>query len=107
MNNIHSLLIVFVSAAVTAIIRFLPFIVFSGRKTPAYIIYLGKVLPCAIMGMLIVYCLKDVSFIKSPFGIPELLCIALVAVLHILFKNTLISMGVGTVAYMLIVQFIV
>ena len=59
------------------------------------------------MGMLIVYCLKDVSFIKSPFGIPELLCIALVAVLHILFKNTLISMGVGTAAYMLIVQFIV
>jgi branched-subunit amino acid transport protein AzlD len=92
---------------VTMATRFLPFLLFGGkRKTPAIITYLGKVLPCAIMGMLVVYCLKDVRPLSYPYGIPELLGIALVAVLHIWKRNSLLSIGAGTVFYMLLVQLI-
>ena len=92
---------------VTMATRFLPFLLFGGkRKTPAIITYLGKVLPCAIMGMLVVYCLKDVRPLSYPYGIPELLSIALVAVLHIWKRNSLLSIGAGTVFYMLLVQLI-
>ena len=76
------------------------------RKTPAIITYLGKVLPCAIMGMLVVYCLKDVRPLMYPYGIPELLGIALVAILHIWKRNSLLSIGAGTVFYMLLVQLV-
>lgn len=92
---------------VTMATRFLPFLLFGGkRKTPKIISYLGKVLPCAIMGMLVVYCLKDVHPLSYPYGIPELLAIALVAVLHIWKRNSLLSIGAGTVAYMLLVQLV-
>ena len=92
---------------VTMATRFLPFLLFGGkRKTPAIITYLGKVLPCAIMGMLVVYCLKDVRPLMYPYGIPELLGIALVAILHIWKRNSLLSIGVGTVFYMLLVQLV-
>ena len=73
----HSFWIVIVAALVTMVTRFLPFLVFSGgKKTPAIITYLGKVLPCAIMGMLVIYCLKDVQFLAGSFGIPEILACA-------------------------------
>ena len=92
---------------VTMATRFLPFLLFGGkRKTPAIIAYLGKVLPCAIMGMLVIYCLKDVRPWQYPYGIPELLGIALVAVLHIWKRNSLLSIGAGTVFYMLLVQLV-
>ena len=92
---------------VTMATRFLPFLLFGGkRKTPAIITYLGKVLPCAIMGMLVVYCLKDVRPLMYPYGIPELLGIALVAILHIWKRNSLLSIGAGTVFYMLLVQLV-
>jgi branched-subunit amino acid transport protein AzlD len=92
---------------VTMATRFLPFLLFGGkRQTPKIITYLGKVLPCAIMGMLVVYCLKDVRPLAYPYGIPELLGIALVAVLHIWKRNSLLSIGAGTVFYMLLVQLI-
>ena len=87
--------------------RFLPFLVFGGgRKTPQIIVYLGKVLPYAIMGMLVVYCLKDVAFLAYPYGIPEILGCGLVAGLHIWKRNSLLSIGGGTVFYMLLVQFV-
>lgn len=106
-NTIHSLLLIIVIAAVTMLLRFLPFIVFpSGRKTPKYITYLGQVLPCAIMGMLVVYCLKSVSLISFPFGLPELIPNILVVGLYVWKRNTLISIGAGTVCYMLLIQFI-
>ena len=70
------------------------------------ILYLGKVLPCAVMGMLVVYCLKDVAFLQAPFGLPELIGIVVVALLHLWKRNSLLSIGVGTVAYMLLVQFV-
>ena len=101
----HSLGIVVVVAAVTITIRFLPFLIFR-KCTPKIILYMGKVLPYAIMGMLVVYCLKNVSFTTGSHGIPEALAVTLVALLHKWKHNTLLSILVGTVAYMLMLQFI-
>ena len=107
MLDIHSILIVAVAALVTMATRFLPFLIFgNGRKTPELITYLGKVLPCAIMGMLVIYCLKDVAFLSAPYGIPELLGCAVVAVLHLWKRNSLLSIGAGTVFYMFLIQVI-
>ena len=74
------------------------------RKTPEIVLYLGKVLPCAIMGMLVVYCLKEVKPLVYPYGIPELLGILFVAGLHLWKRNSLLSIGAGTVFYMILVQ---
>lgn len=105
MIDIHAFMVVAVAALVTIALRFLPFTIFSGdRKTPAVITYLGKVLPYAIMGMLVVFCLKNVSLINAPHGIPELIACALVVVLHIWKRNTLISIVGGTVCYMFLIQ---
>ena len=107
MPNLHSALMIAVIALVTAALRFLPFLIFGeNRKTPPLVTYLGQVLPYAIMGMLVVYCLKGVSLTSFPFGIPELLGCAAVTLLHIRKRNTLLSIGVGTVCYMLLVQFV-
>jgi len=107
MNNLHSILIIAVTAIVTAALRFIPFLIFGeNRKTPPIVAYLGQVLPYAIMGMLVVYCLKDVSFASAPFGIPEAIGCAVVALLHIWKRNTLLSIGAGTIVYMLLLQLI-
>lgn len=107
MLDIHSILIVAVAALVTMATRFLPFLIFGkGRETPELITYLGKVLPFSIMGMLVIYCLKDVAFLSFPYGIPELLGCAVVAALHLWKRNSLLSIGVGTVFYMILVQVI-
>ena len=103
----HSIWIIAVAALVTMATRFLPFLIFRGdKKTPDIIVYLGKVLPYAIMGMLVVYCMKDVAFLSAPYGIPELLGCAVVAGLHLWKRNTLLSIGAGTVFYMLLVQLV-
>ena len=103
----HSVLIVAVVALVTIGLRFLPFLIFGeNRQTPPIIAYLGQVLPFAIMGMLVVYCLKDMTFTAAPFGIPEILGCATVAALHVWKRNTLLSIGLGTVVYMLLVQLV-
>ena len=108
MNKLHTALMIAVMALVTALLRFLPFWIFGeGRKTPKLIAYLGQVLPYAIMGMLVVYCLKDVSLTSAPFGLPELLGCAAVAGLHIWKRNTLLSIGGGTAIYMLLIQLVV
>lgn len=107
MNKLHSLLIVVIAALVTALTRFLPFWIFGGkRKTPEWILRLGTALPCAIMGMLVVYCLKDISFLSAPYGVPELLGCAAVVLLHVWKRNTLLSIGGGTLLYMLLLQFV-
>lgn len=105
MTDLHTWLIVAVIALVTALIRFLPFAVWSGnRKIPKIIEKLGKLLPYAIMGMLVVYCLKEINF-SSPSGFaPELIACAVVGVLHVLKRNTLISIICGTVCYMILIQ---
>ena len=107
MNKLHSILTIAVVALVTAATRFLPFLIFGeNRKIPPIIEYLGKVLPYAIMGMLVVYCMKDVSFLSAPFGIPELLGCGAVALLHLWKRNSLLSIGAGTVFYMVLVQLV-
>lgn len=98
---------ILVIALVTMATRFLPFLIFSeNKKIPRLIHHLGNVLPCAMMGMLIVYCLKDVSLSHPPFGLPELIGIAVVALLHLWKRNSLLSIGIGTITYMLLVQFV-
>lgn len=91
----------------TMLTRFLPFIVFSSKKpTSKYIQYLGKALPCAVFGMLLIYCLKDVSILSGSHGIPELVAIAATAGLHIWKKQMLLSIAGGTVVYMMLIQLI-
>ena len=103
----HDILLIVISALVIAATRFLPFLIFGRkRETPPIITYLGTVLPCAIMGMLVVYCLKDVSFSGAPYGLPELIACAVVAALHVWKRNSLLSIGGGTVCYMLLVQLV-
>ena len=103
----HDIALIAVTALVIAATRFLPFLIFGEkRQTPAIITYLGQVLPFAIMGMLVVYCLKDVAFLSAPFGAPEIIGCVIVAVLHLWKRNSLLSIGVGTVAYMVMVQVI-
>lgn len=91
----------------TMLTRFIPFLVFpSGKPTPKYIQYLGKVLPSAVFGLLIIYCLKNVSILSGTHAIPELLAIGLVVALHLWKRQMLISIAGGTIFYMLLVQFI-
>jgi len=105
MSDLYSAKLVAVVALVTMALRFLPFLIFSGkRQTPAYVSYLGKVLPFAIMGMLVVYCLRNISFSAFPFGLPELLGCAVVAAVHLWKRNNLLSIAAGTIFYMLLVQ---
>ena len=106
MADLHSAALVAVIALVTMGLRFLPFIVFRGRETPEFIAYLGRVLPYAIMGMLVVYCLRSTTVLAAPHGIPELLACALVVGLHVWKKNTLLSIIAGTVCYMVLVQMV-
>lgn len=107
MPDMHSALLIGVCAAVTALLRFIPFIIFGGkRKTPAFVNYLGKVLPFAIMGMLVIFCLKGVSVTAYPHGIPEIIGVAVVALLHIWKRNTLLSIVAGTVIYILLVNYV-
>ena len=103
MDKLHSLALILIMAALTAALRFLPFVMFS-KGTPKTIVYLGNLLPNAIMAMLVVYCLKNVSFTASGHGIPEALAVFLVAVLHKWKHNMLLSILGGTAAYMLLVQ---
>ena len=89
----------------TVLTRFLPFWVFPGDKpTPPFVRYLGKVLPGAIFGLLVVYCLKNVSLLVAPHGLPELIAIAVVVLLHLWKRQLLLSVAAGTVCYMLLVQ---
>lgn len=85
--------------------RFLPFLFFRpDKKTPRYVQYLGKALPAAIFGMLVVYCLKNVNVLTGSHGLPELIAVVLVVVLHLWKRNMLFSIAGGTICYMLLVQ---
>ena len=85
----------------------MPFLLFSGkRKTPEYITYFGKALPATIFGMLVVYCFKNVSLLQTPFGLPELIAGIAIVLVHCWKKNTLLSVGGGTLFYMFLVQII-
>jgi len=103
----QALILIAILAIGTALTRFLPFIFFPNAKSaPRYIHYLGKMLPAAAISLLVVYCLRYIEFSAAPHGIPEFISIAVVAALHIWKKNTLVSIAVGTIIYMLLVQFV-
>ena len=105
MDNGHTAALILTMAAVTAVLRFLPFFLLGGRRrTPAFVSYLGRVLPYAIMGMLVIYCLRGISFTAAANFLPELIACAVVVLAHVWKRNTLLSIISGTVCYMLLVQ---
>lgn len=100
-QQIITILVVIIGTVLT---RFLPFLIFpEGKTPPPYITYLGTVLPYAVIGLLVVYCLKD-SFQNGNFAFPELISIVLIIFLHKWKKNMLLSIGGGTIFYMILVQ---
>ena len=99
----HAALMVAVMSVVTILLRFLPFIIFR-KRTPPYITYLGEVLPPAMIGMLVIYCLKDVVPAAYPHGLPELIAAVIVVALQAWKRNSLLSILAGTAAYMAMVQ---
>lgn len=102
-----TLILILTMSAATILTRFLPFWLFPASKpTPPYVSYLGKVLPPAVIGLLVVYCLKGVDLFSAAHGLPEFLGVAVTGGLHLWKRNTLLSIGGGTVAYMLIIQFL-
>ena len=101
----NAAVLIAVMAIVTMLLRFLPFLIFT-RETPEYISYLGKVLPAALIGMLIIYCVRDVSILDQPHGLPELIAGLAVAGLQAWKRNSLLSILSGTVIYMLLVQLV-
>ena len=101
----HSAVLIATMSIVTILIRFLPFIAFR-KQIPGYISYLGRVLPPAIIAMLVVYCLKDITPAAYPFGIPELIAVVCVAAVQVWKRNSLISILSGTVIYMVLIQMV-
>ena len=101
----NAAVLIAVMSLTTILLRFLPFLIFR-KQTPPYITYLGKVLPPAIIGMLVVYCLKNVSFLSGSHGIPELAAIAVTVMIHKWKRQMLLSIAAGTVCYMLLIQLI-
>lgn len=101
----RSVIIIVLVALTTLATRAIPFVLFpEGKKIPKAVQYLGKVLPPAVIGMLVVYCFKSVNVLELPFGLPELIAGLVVVVLHIWKRNNLLSIGAGTIIYMILVQ---
>lgn len=107
-NYLQAIITILILAVITFLIRALPFIMFRGEKpVPEFVLYLGKVLPYALIAMLVVYCLKDISFSEGgTYGIPEAISIIFIVIIHKLKHNMLLSVGLGTVLYMCLVQFV-
>ena len=99
----QSLILIAIMSGITILIRFIPFLLFS-KNTPKPIVYLGEVLPYSIVAMLVIYCLKEINFSGATHGIPEIISVAFVAVLHKWKHNTLLSILSGTICYMVLVQ---
>ena len=107
MTVTQQLITIAVVALGTMLTRFLPFLVFpEGKPTPKYVRYIGKALPGAVFGLLVIYCLKNVSLFAGSHGLPELIAIAVVVLLHLWKRQMLLSIAAGTVCYMLLVQLV-
>ena len=107
LNSIQTFTIILMVTVGTMVTRFLPFILFKGEKAnSSYINYLGEVLPYSAIGLLLVYCLKEISFKNYPRGIPEIISVIFIALIHSWKENTLLSIGLGTALYMILVQFV-
>lgn len=103
----QQIITIFMVVLATVATRFLPFLLFpAGKETPKYIIYLGKVLPGAVFGLLVVYCLKDVSIFSASHALPELIAILTTVFVHLWKRQMPLSIAVGTLCYMLLVQFV-
>lgn len=100
----ESVLIIAVCALCTFAERLLPFVVFGRREVPSPVRYLGKMLPLAVMATLVVYCLRHISFSEAGLFLPQLICVAVMALLHLWKSNTMLSVVCGTVLYMVLVQ---
>ena len=105
LTTVQILAIILAVSLGTQITRWLPFLLFpESKQPPKVVLYLGKVLPPAMMGLLVVYCLRSISWLSAPHGAPELIAIAAVAGLHLWKRNVLLSIAGGTVLYMVLVQ---
>lgn len=105
LTPVQTILMILAVAAGTQITRWLPFWLFpENKQPPAWVVWLGRVLPAATMGLLVVYCLKDIQWTSSPHGAPELLAVAAVALLHQWKGHVLLSITGGTALYMVLVQ---
>lgn len=106
-TNLYLLIGIIIIALVTTALRAIPFLIFGGkRKAPEYITKLSSLLPYAVMAMLVVYCLKNISFSSVNAFLPELICAGIVVLLHLWKHNTILSIVVGTVGYMILVQLV-
>lgn len=105
MTQAEMLLTIAIVALVTLATRAVPFLVFrTNRPLPPYIRYLNTVLPTAIIAMLVVYCLKDTTVLRAPYGMPEAISLVFLAIVHRRFKKILLSIGGSTALYMILVQ---
>ena len=107
MTLTQEMLTVAAVVAGTMVTRFLPFVIFpANKKTPPAITFLGQMLPAAVMGLLVIYCFKDVSFLSGTHGIPELLATAVTVLLQVFVRNMLLTIAGGTIFYMYLVQYV-
>lgn len=107
MTTTQQIITIGMAVLATVLTRFLPFIIFpAGKEMPQIIKYLGKVLPAAVFGFLVVFCLKNVEILSGSHGIPELIAVAVVVILHLWKREMLLSILGGTVVYMLLVQLV-
>lgn len=107
LNAVQSVIIILVTAAGIQLTRWLSFLLFPESREPSpTVLYLGKVLPPAMMGLLVIYCFKDVSWLSGSHGVPELLAAVAVAAVHLWKKNVLLSIAGGTALYMVLVQLV-
>ena len=105
MTNVQAGITILIMAVVTILLRAAPFILFpKGKETPKVIIYLGKVLPNAIIALLVVYCFKEIDMSTFPFGMAEVIAALIVVFSYLCFKNSMLSIGLGTIVYMILVQ---
>ncbi|WP_410983421.1 branched-chain amino acid transporter permease [Bacillus cereus] len=105
MSLLQQIIIIAMVVLGTMLTRFLPFVVFpSGKPTPQYIQYLGRVLPSAVIGLLVIYCFKDVNLLSGSHGVPELIAVTVVVLLHFWKRQMLLSIAGGTIIYMVLVQ---
>ncbi len=108
MNGIQAAATVAIIALTTLLIRVAPFVLFpKAQKTPPFIRYLGRVLPHAVMGMLVVYCFKTVNFARQPFGLPEVLAALTAMGLHLLKRSVILSIAASTILYLVLLKVLV
>lgn len=105
MTSFEMVITVAIVVAATLLTRFSAFLIFPpGKKAPDFVLFLGKALPAAVMGMLVVYTFKETVVLSYPYGIPELIALLVTVGLHLWKRNMLVSIAAGTVIYMILIQ---